>query len=453
MSSYSWLLAPRMTRRRLLRSSLALGAFVLPKAKGHGADTSRQPHAKGVILLMLEGGMSHLESWDPKPDAPAEVRGEFDSIVTAVPGLRIGEYMPRLAKHADLYNVVRSVHCDARNDHSPGMHLLLTGWENTAAGISMERSNLRHPAQGSILTHLMGATSPSGVPNFVGIPRPSQLGGQVKFASASFLGVACEAFETGDPPQSANQPAQLPPGLVVANDFALRRLNDRMALRQTFNRLNAQMDQSATLNGMNSHYQEAYQVLAGQGMCAALDLSQEPAASRERYGDHAVGQSLLLAKRLVEAGATYVLVNPYSGNAWDFHTGNFTGHKKLLPPMDQAVSALLGDLDQQGKLDDVLVLVAGEMGRSPIINGGAGRDHWTQAYSLMAAGGGLTRGQILGSTTSKGEWPGSPPITVSAVLATLYHQLGIDPNTVLYDQQQRPMPILPAPEFVPELIA
>ncbi|HVC95867.1 MAG TPA: DUF1501 domain-containing protein, partial [Pirellulales bacterium] len=158
-------------------------------------------------------------------------------------------------------------------------------------------------------------------------------------------------------------------------------------------------------------------------------------------------------KRLVEAGATYVLVNPYSGNAWDFHTGNFTGHKKLLPPMDQAVSALLGDLDQQGKLDDVLVLVAGEMGRSPIINGGAGRDHWTQAYSLMAAGGGLTRGQILGSTTSKGEWPGSPPITVSAVLATLYHQLGIDPNTVLYDQQQRPMPILPAPEFVPELIA
>jgi hypothetical protein len=144
----------RLTRRQMLRSSLTLGAFVLPRNIGQAAVVTRQPRAQGIIVLMLEGGMSHLESWDPKPDAPAETRGEFGSIATSVAGLRVGEQLQLLAKQAERFNIVRSVHCDARNDHSPGMHLLLTGWENTAAGVAMERSNLRNPSQGSVLAHL-----------------------------------------------------------------------------------------------------------------------------------------------------------------------------------------------------------------------------------------------------------------------------------------------------------
>jgi uncharacterized protein (DUF1501 family) len=172
---------------------------------------------------------------------------------------------------------------------------------------------------------------------------------------------------------------------------------------------------------------------------------------RERYGNSAIGQGLLLARRLVEAGATYVLVDPYA-QSWDTHGQNFKGHRSLLPPLDRGVSALLADLEQRGMLDEVVVLMAGEMGRTPLINGGAGRDHWTFAYSVMLAGGGLTRGQVLGSTTSKGERPGQRPVTPQELLATVYQQLGIDPNTMLYDEQKRPIPILPEAKPIAELV-
>lgn len=442
----------RFSRRRMLGSCLTLGAFVLPRRAGAWPE-SRSAPAKGLILLLLEGGMSHLESWDPKPEAPAEVRGEFGSIATSVPELRVGEHMPLLAQQAHLYNVIRSVHCDARNDHSPGMHILLTGWENTAAGVAMERSNFHHPSQGSILAHQLGVTSQGGMPRFIAVPRQTQISDQVRFASASFLGMSYEAFDSGEPAASGGQPSTLVPGLSLVDDVPLRRLDDRRALRESINQLQVALDRSEVLDGMDVRFGQAYEVLAGQGMSRALAISEESDQVRERYGNHAVGQSLLLARRLVEAGATYVLADPYRSTTWDFHSGNFTGHKQHLPAMDQAVSALLADLDERGLLDDVLVLVAGEMGRTPAINKDAGRDHWTSAYSVMLAGGGLTRGQVLGSTTSKGEWPRQRPVTVTEILATLYHRLGVDPNTLLRDSQDRPVPILPCTEYVPELIA
>jgi uncharacterized protein (DUF1501 family) len=188
-------------------------------------------------------------------------------------------------------------------------------------------------------------------------------------------------------------------------------------------------------------------------MCEALAIEREPLALREQYGNTRVGQTLLLARRIIERGAAYVLADPYGDMAWDTHAENFTGHKRLLPPMDQAVSALLTDLNQRGLLDDVIVVLASEMGRAPRISGSAGRDHWTYAYSIMMAGGGLTRGRVLGETTSKGEWPGRRPVTVPEILATVYQRLGVDPNTIIHDGQGRPIAILPEAQPIHELIA
>jgi hypothetical protein len=436
----------------MLRSSFALGAFLLPRAASATGAASRPPRARGTIFIMLEGGMSHLESWDPKPNAPAEVRGEFGTIATTVPGLRVSEHLPRLARHAHRCNLIRSVHCDARNDHSPGMHLLLTGWENTNAGVALETTNKVHPAQGSIIARARGFTFPDGVPPFAAVPRTRQIGGQVRYAGPAFLGSSCEAFETGEAPPAACQPMQLPPSLTLARDLPLNRLHDRQALRQAMDRWSTTRDQGAPTGGLNAQYQQALQVLTGQRMATALDMQREPAAVRERYGNSRVGQSLLLARRLVECGVSYVLVDPYGNNDWDTHNENFKGHRALLPPMDQAVAALLDDLSQRGLLDEVVVLLASEMGRAPRITGNAGRDHWTYAYSIMIAGGGLTCGQLLGETSSKGEWPNKRPVTVPEILATVYHQLGIDPNSLLHDEQGRPLAILPETRPIPELV-
>lgn len=443
-----------LTRRSVLRSGVGLGAFLLSRSPAVANATLPLPaRAKGVILILLQGGMSQLETWDPKPEAPREIRGEFGTIATSMAGLRVGEHMPLLAREASRFNVIRSVHCDARNDHSPGMHLLLTGYENTGAGVFLERFNYRHPAMGSIIAHCRGPISPAGSPRFAAIPSRAQLGGEVSYATPSFLGNRCESFGTGDAPETSAQPMSLPPSLTLPKDLPLGRLEDRLAMRRAFNELNRTLDRDAVAGGIDSQYAKAYQMLSGDRIRGALDIMREPATVRERYGSHRPGQSLLLARRLVEAGVTYVLVNPYPAQVWDTHTGNFTGHRKLLPSMDTAVSALLADLDVRGMLDEVIVLVASEMGRAPRIGADAGRDHWTYAYSVMIAGGGLTRGQVLGSTSRKGERPENRPVTVPEILATIYHQLGIDPNTQIRDGENRPVPILPDPRPIGELIA
>jgi Protein of unknown function (DUF1501) len=446
------------TRRQLLQCSL--GAFVFPPAlsamgasRKAGGTTATPPRARGVIHILLEGGMSHLETWDPKPNAPAETRGEFQTIATSLPGLRIGEHMPQLARQAHVYNLIRSMHCDARNDHSPGMHLMLTGWENVAAGVAMERLNLGHPAVGAVIAHQLGVVGPGGAPRSVSLPHRRQIDGAVAYTGSAFLGPSCEAFETGQAPAAAGQPMQTPPSLALAGDIPLRRLHDRDDLRQSFNRLHEALDRDPVVGRLDAHYQRALSALGSQRMRAAFDLQAEPLPLRERYGDNRVGQSLLLARRLIEAGVAYVLVDPYGSMVWDTHANNFTSLKQHLPPLDQAVSALLDDLDQRGRLDEVLVLLTTEMGRTPAVNAARGRDHWTSVFSLMLAGGGLTRGQVLGSSTSGGQYPGSRPVTVPEVFATVYHLLGIDPSALLVDEQKRPIPILPEARPIQELVS
>jgi hypothetical protein len=440
-----------MTRRQMMRSTLALGAFMLPSGLAHAAARPKR-RARSVIFIMLEGGMSHLESWDPKPEAPAEIRGEFGAIATAVPGLRISEYMPKLARQAHLYNLIRSVHSDSRNDHSPGMHLLLTGWENTNAGVDMETANKKHPAQGCVVAHQLGVTSAKGTPRFAALPRTRHIGGRVNYAGAAFLGSACDAFTTGEAPDNAKVPMKLPPSLALSKDLPLARLQDRQALRDALQGINRTLEQQAHLGGIDTHYHNALRILGGRRMSDALDILREPQALRERYGNNRIGQTLLLARRLVERDVTYVLADPYGNNDWDTHNDNFNGHKRLLPAMDQAVAALLVDLEQRGLLGEVMVVLASEMGRTPKIGNNAGRDHWTHAYSIMLAGGGLTRGQVVGATTSRAEQPSRRPVTVPEIHATIYHQLGIDPNTLVHDELKRPIPILPEASPIRELL-
>src|SRR6516162_7443294 len=311
--------AGKLTRRQLLRSSLAMGAFVLPSALGGTAQAAPpRRRARGVILVMLEGGMSHLDTWDPKPNAPAEIRGQFGTIATTLPDLRIGEHMPQLAQQAHRFNLIRSVHCDARNDHSPGTHLVMTGWEYlaaTAGGGLRETTNLEHPSQGSIIARQLGLAGPTGVPRYVAIPaRKHRVG--TTYCSAAFLGSGHEAFETGNRPPDGRS---LPPALVLPSDVSLQKLDGRQALRERFNQLNASLDRDPTTSRMDAHYQRAVSILASAPMREAFDLTQEKPALRERYGT----PSLLLARRLVEAGATYVLVNGPVFGDWDTHSDNF----------------------------------------------------------------------------------------------------------------------------------
>jgi uncharacterized protein (DUF1501 family) len=234
--------------------------------------------------------------------------------------------------------------------------------------------------------------------------------------------------------------------------MSLRRLGDRQSLLKTLDGL--EPGRRLGVDQGDAHHARAFHMLSTQRMARALDLSREPRPLRERYGSNRQGQGLLVARRLVEAGVTYVLVNASRNNDWDTHADNFNLLKnKLLPPMDRGVAALVQDLDERGLLDETLVVVMSEMGRTPTIGGNAGRDHWPDAFSVLLAGGGLTRGQVLGSTTAGGHKPGERPVPLGDILATIYHQLGIDTDTLLYDELKRPFPILPDARAVRELLA
>ena len=452
-------LQTRVRRRDFLAGSLSLGAFAFPQARTFAGPSSRPTmgnnrRAKSVIVLLQEGGMSHLESWDPKPDAPDEVRGSFTTIPTRNEDLTVGQHMSFLAQQAHLFNVVRSVTMDnARRDHSPGLHWVLTGYDNQAAGVGLEKVN-RAPSVGSVVAHQLGALTADGLPNFAAIPSSKQLGNRVRYTGALHLGTACEPFDSGAVPELANGRYEVPAGLTLPGDISPRRLQDRQQLLSSIDRLRRASDRLAAAGGLTAFQRTAFHLLLGRRGQDAFDLNQEPVKIREAYGDSRMGQGTLLARRLVEAGVTFVVVNYSKNNSWDTHANNFERLKQtLLPPMDRAASALLVDLEQRGMLDDVLVLMMGEMGRTPKINRNSGRDHWPDVFSLMIAGGGLTRGQVLGSSSRLADTPHERPVRYDEILATIYHQLGIDTNLVVTDDQNRPVRMIPEAPLVHELIS
>lgn len=396
--------------------------------------------------------MSHFESWDPKPDAPAEIRGEFDSISTVNPDLIVGQHFTRLAGLANRYNVVRSVFArNNRNDHSPGLHWVLTGYDNQAAGVSLGKVNT-HPSMGAVVAHQRGHHSPTGLMNFVAVPDRKQLGGRVNFNHALHLGSANEAFDTGTIPDQAAGAYAVPTGLVLPQSVELSRFRNRRDLLASLNETQRILE-STTAGNINGFQAYACDLLLGNRGQTAFDLNQESEATRIRYGNHYFGQRILMARRLIEAGVTYVVVNLSKNNSWDAHRNNFGSHRQKLPQVDEAVSALLSDLIDRGLLDETLVLMTGEMGRTPLVNRNAGRDHWSRAWSVMMAGGGLTSGQVLGSTSPDGSDPASRPVPLNDLLATVYHQLGIAPDLTVDDELGRPIRIQPESRPIEELTA
>ena len=453
MTSASRNHSAQLSRRRLLKnSSIAVGAFGLPAAlaaRAHAKESQAGPKAKRAIVILLQGGCSHHDTWDLKPNAPKEVRGEFKPIATSVTGYQCSEHLPLLARRVHNFNVLRSVY-HATPSHEAAIHWVLTGYNYVGANTSTKNRNDK-PAMGSLVAKVLGSTTP-GLPPYVCVPDKGQLGDRVRYASAHFLGMAYDPLESGMPPSNSTSPFQMPPNLGLSKAVDLRRFDHRLKLLGELDQLSAELDASGMMAGMSQFNRQAFEMVSNDATRNAFDLSQEPQKLRERYGNTRVGQEAILARRLVEAGVPFTLVNFSINQDWDTHTKNFPTLKNTrLPNLDRAISALLDDLQERGMLDSTLVAVITEFGRTPKINATAGRDHWSDVFSIILAGGGLKSGQVIGTSNSKGEVPHDRPVHYNDVLATIYGQLGVPTDRVHFDEG-RPVPVLYSGKPIHELL-
>jgi uncharacterized protein (DUF1501 family) len=431
-----------ITRRELLQVGysglLGLGLSSLwtePAAAETGPRKSRS-----LILVFLTGAPSHLDTFDPKPDAPPEARGEFRPIATKVPGLHICEHLPRLAARADRYALVRTLaHRD--NNHLVATHHVLTGHPQPGAFFDKVASRDDWPCYSSGLHYLRPRAD--GLPAGVNLPTflmegPLTWPGQ----HAGILGPRHDPWQISRDP---NAPDFRVDSLHLAPGLAADRLDSRRALLGQVERQQRWLAQAAEGRRLSDQQGRAFALLASGKVARAFEIQREPAALRERYGRHPFGQSLLLARRLVQAGVSVVQANMGRVQNWDTHGDNFTRLKNsLLPPLDQGVSALLDDLEATGLLSETLVLLLGEFGRTPKITSppGArrpGRDHWAPCFFGLFAGAGVRGGQVLGKSDRIGAYPATTPYAPDDVGATVYHVLGVNPAAQVRDRQDRPV--------------
>jgi len=428
-----------LSRRSMLRiGSLGLGGLSLPnllRLRSASAGTARAANHKAVILVWQAGGPSHLDMYDLKPEAPAEIRGEFRPIKTNVPGIDISEHLPLQARIMDKLTIVRSA-CHTNAGHGMGSQWMLTGWQPT-----IEVTDNIYPNIGSVVSKMRGANDP-GLPAYVNLPKP------ISFSSAAYLGASYNPFSPDSDPNSGDFQVR---NLKLAGKVDLSRLEHREYLLGKLDGMRRDIDTKGDIDGVDKFYRDALEMITNDKAQKAFNIGAEDAALRDDYGRNDLGQSCLLARRLVEAGVTFVAVQ--AGGGWDTHANNFKGLKdNLLPKFDRAVAALVKDLYDRGLQNDVLVMAMGEFGRTPRINPGAGRDHWPQAMSVLYGGGGLRMGQVIGATNKAAEYPVTRPVTPGCVLSTMYHVLGIDYKHVFHDQANRPLPILNEGEPIKELI-
>jgi hypothetical protein len=426
-----------LSRRGFLRvGALGIGALTLPDLLRSRAAAGPSARDTAVIQVFLQGGPTHIDTYDMKPDAPKEFRGEFNPIKTSLPGVEICEHLPRQARVMDKMALIRSLYHDSP-DHNVGSHWVMTGFpSNQQFSFTNDR-----PSAGSIAAKLRGPNGP-GVPPYVAIPNSAQ------FGNAAYLGPGFNPFSVGgDNNGNFNVRNLKPPG-----GLTLDRLEDRRHLLSQLDRLNHQRDLSGAMDGLDQFTAKAYEMITGPAARKAFDLSKEDPRLRDRYGRNQFGQGCLLARRLIEAGVTFVTINTDSN--WDHHGQLFQLCKQQLPPLDAAVATLVEDLYSRGLSERVLVLLWGEFGRSPRINGnGGGREHWPNAMFALLAGGGLRMGQVIGATNRKGESPSERPLRPEDVLQTVYHILGVDPTASFLNEAGRPMPVLNVGNPISELIA
>jgi hypothetical protein len=427
-----------LSRRSFLKVGfLGLAGLTLAdhlRLKAAAAARGKSTKDTAVILLWLGGGPSHIDMYDLKPGAPVEFRGDFKEIATNVRGIRIGEHLPRQAKHMDKMAVVRSVtHTNA--GHGMGTHWMLTGYVPT-----IEINDNLNPSCGSVVARMRGASAPR-LPAYVCVPNPPPS------ANAAYLGASYNPFNPGSDP---NNPYFQVRDLRLTPRVNLSRFKNRRALLKGLDNLRRDVDIQGTAEGLDKFYKEAFEIVTSSDCRRAFDIHKEDPRIRDRYGRDTWGQSALLARRLVEAGVTYVTVNM---GGWDTHADNFQSLKTgLLPRYDRALAALVEDLYDRGLSKKVLVLSYGEFGRTPRVNPQAGRDHWPGAMSVVFAGGGLKMGQVVGSTDPRAEYPKTRAASPQDMLATMYHVLGIDYRHEFKDAAQRPMPILNDGKPIEELI-
>jgi Protein of unknown function (DUF1501) len=424
-----------LSRRNLLQVG-ACGLLSLPfllqaEAQAKEAAKPRKSRAKSVLLVYLGGGLSHHDTFDMKPDAPAEIAGKYKPIPSNVTGLQVSEKLPLLAKCMDQLTLVRSG--SHNNDH----HETATNWVLSGRFGSPFGD---YPAIGAVAAHHYGFTST--VPPYVSIPKNPSFTWEL--GKSAFLGGRFESFRAGDPNQANYKVQDLTAQSSVTKASQVR----RESLLKSVDNLAKTIEGNDQIATYDEFHQRAADMILSREARAAFAIEDEPAKLRDRYGRNTAGQSMLLARRVIEAGVRFVTVN-YGG--WDHHAKIFDSLDRKLPEFDQSVSALLTDMGERGTLDDTLVVVMGEFGRTPKLNKDAGRDHWGQAGSLLFAGAGVKPGQVIGKTDKHGAYATQRPVSPADVCYTILDSLGIDPRKQLSTPDGRPLEVLDSGELVKEL--
>jgi len=426
------------TRRELLRAG-ALGTLGLSLPQLLRAETAARPgKIKSCVFIFAWGGPAQQETFDMKPDAPAEIRGEFSPIATNVPGIRICEHLPKLAQLTNHCAIIRSA-THKNRVHNPGAYYALTGRPPARDVVEFPAQRNDWPAVGSLLARVRptAQTVPPYVvlpifANDISIPTPGQ--------HAGFLGASYDPLViNSDPSKSTFTVPALTPRAELTGD----RLDARRGLLAQVNSQVEALHKIGSAGGLDRHMARAFDLVSSAQAKKAFDLEQEPPATRDRYGRTRHGQSVLLARRLVEAGVRLVLVNDAEDNGqnkrWDTHGDGFKTMRKYLPETDSAVSSLLTDLHDRGLLESTLIVWMGEFGRSPKVDKSGGRAHWPDVYSVLLAGGGLRGGQVYGASDSRAAYPREQPVGPEEIHATIYHALGLPEDTHISDAIGRPL--------------
>ncbi|MCA9106285.1 MAG: DUF1501 domain-containing protein [Planctomycetales bacterium] len=386
--------------------------------------------AKSVIFIFMPGGMAHQETFDPKPYAPIEYRGPLNSIETNVTGIRIGELLPQTAQIADKLTICRSMtHGEAA--HERGTHNMFTGYRPSPA--------LKYPSMGSIVAHEFGPRN--NLPPYVCIPNQPN-----EFAGTGYLSSSYAGFSLGADPASGNFQVR---DLNLPGDVDFGRFDKRRRMLDVVNDHFRSLEESDSLDALDSFYDRAYSLISSEKARTAFDLNQEADALRDEYGRNTAGARMLLARRLVEAGVRFVTLT-YGG--WDMHDNIEGGMRNQLPAFDQGFAALIRDLSNRGLLESTMVCIASEFGRTPKINGTAGRDHWPKVFSVVMAGGGVKGGYVFGESNATASEPERDPLTVENWATTVYHQMGIVADKELMAPGDRPIEICDGGEIVEDLL-
>ncbi|MDA0591230.1 MAG: DUF1501 domain-containing protein [Planctomycetota bacterium] len=439
-----------VNRRELLQvgysglMGVGLPTLLARQASAAESRPSHEQRARSVILIFLTGAPSHLDMFDLKPEAPSEVRGTFQPIATNTPGMDVCEHLPKLAARSDKYAVIRSM-THGLPSHEHATHMLLTGIDKMPIGATHMASRNDWPCYASTLDYLRPRHD--GIPNGVMLPTYLNNGYGFSGQDAGFLGAKYDPWHVKQDP---NDPTFRVENLSLPVGMTVDALGHRRQLLAQFNAQSARFDRTRSAAEFSNYQDQAMSILTASAIGRAFAIDQEPAAVRDNYGRHLFGQSLLLSKRLVQAGVPIVQANMGSMNNWDTHNSNFTQLKdRLLPPLDQGVSALLDDLSSSGLLETTLVVMVGEFGRTPKLGGNVGtpsyvpdgRDHWGGVYFALFAGAGVQGGQVIGSSDDIAAYPASNPYYPSDLGATIFQSLGIDPQTIMKDRTNRPMQI------------